>query len=111
MRWSAQFAEPLVLNDGTRLATLKQAGEHLIAEYGAVTHNASLGEAMTLLMAAAKSGGAERVGAAREQLALFLRSQRAIGPAAVDIHERMREAIRRAGHAASPARKAVRAKR
>jgi hypothetical protein len=111
MRWSAKFREPLVLNDGTKLATLRQAGQHLVTHYAAVTRDAALAEAMTLLMAAAETGEAAPVADAREQLQLFLSSQRAVGREPLDIQERLRQQLARGKRAASPAAAAVRKRR
>lgn len=108
MRWSARFRDPLVLNDGTKLATLRQAGEHLVERYTAITKDASLAHEMTMLMAAAALGEAEAVAEARRQLDLFLRSQRAIGKGPPDIHDRLREQMARLKREASPAAAAVR---
>ena len=73
MRWDLPFKTPIAA-DGRSLATLRDAAEYLSARLGSV-HNAAVEGAAEDLMAAAESGRAGDVAAAREQMVRALEAR------------------------------------
>lgn len=109
MAWSGRFRAPVELGDGTRLRTLKEAGEYLAGRFATVVESAALVGTVEDLMAAAESGAPEDIDQAEQQLRLFLMAPGRAGPGKrLTPFEQVRASIEREQAHSSPAAKAVR---
>ena len=73
LRWSWPLARPLILKSGVQLTTLHDAAETLVRQFGNVSHDAPVANAIDLMMRAAETGTRADREAATDQLALVLR--------------------------------------
>ena len=71
MNWDRKLPRPIVLKDGRKLVTLKDAGE-LIGSSQGVLKDAALEHAIELLMQAAQTGKSAHVAATAHQLRIVL---------------------------------------
>jgi hypothetical protein len=78
MSWDAEFKEPIILRDGRELATLREAGEFILALPIRSQKRPSVEHAGELLVRAAAEGEPEAIGDARHQLMIALRAERMI---------------------------------
>lgn len=92
MSWSDKFSSPVELSDGTKLKTLKQAGEYLSETYGNVVASPALVGAVEDLIAAAESGEVADLEQAERQLRSFLAARPGRRPNPIEM---VREAIAR----------------
>lgn len=79
MPWSRKLSAPIVLDDGRRLATLREAADIVLGLPALHRANSHWTHATVLMLAAAESDGEAALAAAERQLDIELRGERLLG--------------------------------
>ena len=92
MSWDSRFAEPIVLPDGIRLASLRESIAHLVKTIPAAERRLpAVLTAAEMLTAAAEHGGPVEFARIATLQALNRRVERTFNPARKDSHWRRRK--------------------
>ena len=74
-RWSARLARPIVLKDGTRLATLSDVRTFILKQADHIQERGSWQHAAELMILAAERGGSIEAATSQIEDALFLEAR------------------------------------